>query len=464
MPSLYEHFNEFVSRHNLLKKSDVVIAGVSGGVDSMVMLYCLLNYRKENAIRLVVVHLNHQIRGSESDRDERLVSDYCQINNCDFICKSVNVQNLARNRGLSLEAAGRAARYHFFRKISLQYPGSVIATAHTADDQVETILLRLLKGTGLNGLRGIRLKRGNIVRPLLFAFKSELYEYARSNGVPFSEDHTNRDTAIPRNYIRHSLLPVIKSEINPAADNAILHFHEIITDLTRMTRQIARRAFHSCLIRQSSAEIALDISRLKRYFNTVIFEVILESLRILQPKKPPAIDYNIMHNLLTLLNSGRTGAHQKITTQIHAIRNRNELIIGMSKAPDWHSVAVTPGQFHKNDYFCFKTEIVPVEEFKSAQKDPNIEFVDLHKLSDAPLRLRPWQKGDRIVPLGNSHSKKVSDIFIDQKIPLPKKKRIPLLTCGDSIVWICGMKLSDEYKVVPSTTRLLKLTYEELLS
>ncbi len=464
MSSLYEHFTEFVSRHNLLKVSHVVIAGVSGGVDSMVMLHCLLNYREENAIRLIVAHLNHQIRGGESDRDERLVRDYCQTKNCDVVCKSVNVQNLARNRGLSLEAAGRAARYHFFRKISLQYPGSVIATAHTADDQVETILLRLLKGTGLNGLHGIRLKRGNIVRPFLFAFKSELYEYARSNDVPFNEDHTNRDTAIPRNYIRHSLLPAIRSEINPAADNAILHFHEIISDLTRMTRQIARHAFQNCRIRQSPTEIALDISRLKRYFNTVIFEVILESLRILQPKKPPAIDYNIMNNLLTLLNSGRTGGHQKITAQIHAIRNRNELIIGMSKAPDWHSIAVTPGRLHKNDYFCFKTEIVPVDEFKPAQKDPNVEFADLQRLSGAPLRLRQWRKGDRIVPLGTTFSKKVSNIFIDQKIPLPKKKRIPLLTCGDSIVWICGMKLSDEYKVLPSTTRLLKMTYEELMS
>lgn len=461
MASLYKDFTGFVSRHGLLQATGTVIAGVSGGVDSMVMLHCLLNYCRENKIELIVAHLNHRIRGSAAEQDEILVKEYCRLNQCKFISKSVNVAEMARKQGLSVEMAGRAARYQFFQDISKNYPGSRIATAHTADDQVETILYRIFKGTGLNGLVGIRIRRDNIIRPLLFARKSEIYDFAKNNRIPFSEDYTNRDTSLPRNFIRNALIPNLKSEINPSLEKAILHLRETFFDLHRLTQSLAEEALKTCLIRQSALEIALDISQLKRYFKTVIFEVVLRSLKSLHQEEFPAIDYHIMTNLLTLLEPGRTGARQKIAGDIYAFRNRNELIIGKINPPSWNKISITPGKSYQTDYFSFATELLDGTEFQPDGANANLEYVDFSKLSRAPLHLRPWKKGDRMIPLGTSHSRKVSDIFIDQKIPFLKKNRIPILTCGDTIVWICGIKLADKFKVKPHTTRILKLDYKE---
>lgn len=460
MSSFYEKFSAFLAQHRLIPENSTVIAGVSGGVDSMVMLQCLLEYRKEKNIRLIATHLNHQLRGPAADQDERTVRDFCREKDCEFVSKTVDIKKLAQAQRVSLEMAGRDARYRFFQEISNTDPDALIATAHTADDQVETVLYRIFKGTGINGLRGIRVKRGNIIRPLLFARKADIYSYAEENGIPFSEDHTNRDTTIPRNYIRHTLIPSLKSKINPSLEHAILHLSEIFSDLDRLNKNSAQEAWEQCLIRRTATEIALDIPHLKKYLNTVIFEVIRESVNRLHSEATD-LNYNIMENIVRLMHSGQTGSQQKITADITAFLNRNELILRRNDIPSWTEFAITPGQSYSNNFFDFSTAVLNIDDFKPDKEDKNTEYVDLDKVAGSQLFLRPWRNADRITPLGSSHSKKISDVFVDQKVPLHKKKQIPLLLCGESIVWVCGCKLSDLYKVDSNTKHILKLSYKE---
>jgi len=460
MSSLYKSFYAFLAQYALLKKNSTVIAGVSGGVDSMVMLKCLLEYRKEMKINLIATHLNHQIRGRAADLDEAIVRNFCQENDCEFVSKTVNIKEMARKRHVSVEMAGRDARYQFFKEVGENYPNPLIATAHTADDQVETVLYRILKGTGINGLQGIRVKRDNIIRPLLFARKTDIYAYAKENHIPFREDHTNTDTTIPRNYIRQTLIPSIKSKINPSVKRSILHLSEVFSDLDQLNKTSAKKALKKCLIRQTSTEIALDISHLKKYFNSVIFEVIRESLSILH-SNATTIDYNIMNNISSLIHFGQTGNIQKISDNITVSLNRNELIIQKNDPQNWTGFEIIPGKHYSSAFFNFRTEVLSICKFKPDNENRNVEYVDFDKIAVSPLFLRPWQKAERVVPLGSSHSKKVSDIFIDQKVALHKKEQIPILICGKSIVWVCGYKLSDLYKIDSTTTQILKLIYEE---
>jgi len=460
MSSFYDNFSAFLTQYALIKKNSTVIAGVSGGVDSMVMLKCLIEYRKESKINLIATHLNHQLRDQAADLDEATVQNFCQKTDCEFVSKKVNVKEIAKKRHISLEMAGRDMRYQFFKEVGDKYPNPLIATAHTADDQVETVLYRILKGTGINGLQGIRVKRENIIRPLLFARKRDVYSYAKEHHIPYREDHTNTDTAIPRNFIRQTLLPSIRSEINPSVERSILHLAEIFSDLDQLNKTSAKNALKKCLVRQKSTEIALDISHLKKYLNSVIFEVIRESLNILR-SNITTIDYNIMNNIVTLIHSGKTGNIQKISDNISALLNRNELIIRKNDSYNWTEFDITPGQNYSNACFNFSTEVLSISEFKADNKDKNTEFVDIDKIAGSPLFLRSWQKADRIVPLCSSHSKKVSNIFVDQKVAFHKKEQIPLLISGKSIVWVCGYKLSDLYKIDTTTTRVLKLIYED---
>ncbi len=235
---------------------------------------------------------------------------------------------------------------------------------------------------------------------------------------------------------------------------------EIFSDLDQLNKTSAKNALKKCLVRQKSTEIALDISHLKKYLNSVIFEVIRESLNILR-SNITTIDYNIMNNIVSLIHSGKTGNIQKISDNISALLNRNELIIRKNDSYNWTEFDITPGQNYSNACFNFSTEVLSISEFKADNKDKNTEFVDIDKIAGSPLFLRSWQKADRIVPLCSSHSKKVSNIFVDQKVALHKKEQIPLLISGKSIVWVCGYKLSDLYKIDTTTTRVLKLIYED---
>jgi len=460
MSSFFEYFSAFLAQNTLIKKNSTVIAGVSGGVDSMVMLKCLLEYRKETEINLITAHLNHQLRGQAADLDEVTVQNFCQENDCEFISKTVNIKEMARKQHISTEMAGREARYQFFKEIGGNYTNSLIATAHTADDQVETVLYRILKGTGINGLQGIRIKRDNIIRPLLFARKADIYAYAKENNVPYREDHTNNDTAIPRNYIRQTLIPSIKSEINPSVERSILHLSEIFSDLEKLNQTSAKKALKKCLLRQTSTEIVLDITDLKMFLNSVIFEVIRESLTLLL-SDTAIMDFNLMDSISCLIHTGQTGNLLKLSDNITISLNRNEVILRKNDPQNWIGFDITPGQVYSETYFNFRTELVSIGDYNADIENKNIEYVDYDKITRSPLFLRPWQKADRIVPLGSSHSKKISDIFIDQKVALHKKEQIPLLISDKSIVWVCGYKLSDLYKIDTTTTRVLKLIYED---
>jgi len=459
-PDLYRDFKLFIEDNHLLSNEDRILIAVSGGVDSMVLLHLFLRLHSDNGLPIQVVHLNHALRGCKADEDEKLVSDFCSTNHCKIYSEKIDVKQYAREKHLSLEVAGREVRYSLFQRQATGSGCSLIATAHTLDDQVETILYRIIKGTGLKGLEGIRIKRENIIRPLLFATKQQVCDYAGKHRIPFNEDHTNRDEQIPRNYIRHQLIPSIRSGLNPALADAILNLSAIARDANAFIQPFVREALESCMIQTTKWEITLDISRLKKYFTTVKIEVIRECLKQLKFLNS-AGDHKMLTRITQLIETGTTGKQLNIGTEWSAYVNRNQLILEHNSGNHWTPLQIEPGKAYQTEHFRFVSEVVNISKISLSQTNRNLEYIDLDDLG-RQITLRPWKRGDRIKPINTSFTKKVSDLFIDHKISLVRKKRIPILESDGTIVWVCGVQLSDNFKIKPKTVKALMLYYEEL--
>lgn len=456
--TLQRKFVEYVEQNHLLNDVRTVVAAVSGGVDSMCLLDLLMSEKKRWDIEIVVAHFNHQIRGPEADSDENLVRQFCDNHSLPFFSAAENVPKIARAKRISLEMAGRELRYAFFQKIAADFPNSIIATAHTLDDQAETILLRMLKGTGLQGLSGITMRRENIIRPLLFATKAELYDYARARELPFAEDHTNLCNDYERNFIRNQILPTVQHTLNPNIRATLANLAQNLGEAHQFIVEFAEKALESLIIKANSEQIVLDKSGLKTYFIAVEKEIIWQSLQRLDGTIKP-LNFKQMNQLIKLVNEGETGRRMNLGGEITVLIDRERLILKRNRSSNWSSSPIIPGEIIKNEFFTFSSELMDVSNFKKGKRRSRVEFIDFDLVGNN-LGLRHWQRGDRMIPLGMNQSKKISDILVDLKVPFTDKNSIPIFYSGDKIIWLCGLTLSDEFKVTSKTKTVLKLIYK----
>lgn len=460
MEDIYRRFLKFSDTHSLFTGVKNIVACVSGGVDSMVMLGMLLRCAKDKHLGVVVAHLNHKIRGEKADEDEHLVSDFCSKLEIPFYKKRFNVEEYAERRGVSTEIGGREVRYSFFQEIANKFDNSVIATAHTLDDHIETVLLRIFKGTGLQGLEGIPIKRENVIRPLRFARKEELYEYAKRYKIPYSEDHTNYEECCQRNVIRNSILPKIAESVNPGVYQSIDKFSIIARETKQSIKNIAKSTAKKVILEKGNNFIILDLPILNKLPTAIKKETIRTALSQIS-KTSVRIDFEKFKSLLFLMKRGEIGKIYKLSKEFIANIDRGRLIIYKNEYFSWDEILVYPKKTYRTSSFEFRYEEVPLCDFSKNRENRGIEFIDLDKI-DGNMKLRHWRYGDRIKPIGFSNFRKISDLFIDEKIPRLKKGQVPILENDGKIVWVCGIKLSDSFKVTSNSKRIFKLEYREI--
>jgi tRNA(Ile)-lysidine synthase len=460
MDDIYKRFLNFSTTHSLFTGVKNIVVGVSGGVDSMIMLDILLRYAKDRRLNVVVTHLNHKIRGKKADEDEKLVSDFCNKRKIPFYKKRVNVEEYAEERGLSTEIAGREVRYSFFHEIAAMFDHSVIATAHTLDDHIETVLLRIFKGTGLQGLEGIPIRRENVIRPLRFACKQELYEYAKRYKIPYSEDHTNYEEYCQRNVIRNSILPKIAESVNPNVFQSIDKVSLIVSEANESIKRLAKSIAKKVILETKNNFIILNLPTLNKLPTAIKKEIVRVALAQIS-KESVKIDFEKLNNLLSLMRRGETGKVYKLSKECIANIDRGRLIIYKSEYFDWDEILVHPGKTYRTTSFELRYEEVPLSDFSIDKGNRGVEFIDLDKI-DRSMKLRHWRYGDRVKPIGFSNFRKISDLFIDEKIPRLKKEQVPILENTGEIVWVCGIKLSDNFKITSETKRIFKLEYREI--
>lgn len=434
-------FKIYVSTHRLFLKNEKILIAVSGGVDSMVLMQLMHQVNKN----IAVAHCNFGLRGNESNVDEQFVKQMATDLNIPFHSTYFKTESFASEQKISIQMAARQLRYEWFEKLRTEFGYHLIATAHHATDQVETILLNLTKGTGLAGMKGILPRHGKIIRPLLFASKEEIVGYASENKIKFREDSSNASDKYQRNKIRHHVFPVLK-EINPRIEQTIAESinHFVETDYLFQEALISWRKKIVHLDKEKTT-ITLHLIQKHPAGHTILFHLISEFgfnsdqvKNILTPKEIGngkeflSATHRMVTHRQTLFIEPITEHHSEILL-IH--ENLNSIQLLNSK--------ITASIFNANDF--------------SISKDPNNCCVDFSKI-EFPVVARKWRAGDYFYPFGmKSKKKKLSNFFIDKKLSVPEKEKVWVLESNKKIFWVVGHRIDDRFRITSSTKKVLCL-------
>ena len=404
---LTERFQAYVRDNELFTREDKILLTVSGGVDSMVLMTLCFNC----GYNVGVAHCNFQLRGQESDEDET---------------------------------------YAWFHDLCREYGYSVIAIAHHIDDSIETFFINLLRGTGLRGLTGISNQVGHVVRPLMFATRREITEFALQKHIPFREDSSNRSTKYLRNKIRLGLIPRIR-EINPRFTFIMRRNIDRLEDAQRFIDAAIDNIFRT-VVTESSGVYTLHVDRIGEQ-STREF-VIYEILNTHYGFRGDTVDA-----LCRALDSGSSGK-RFYSRNYTAVVDRGTVVVAPIDEGDPCEVTVEKGQHRAycgNSALYF--DVCDVDSLATYSAPENIALMDADKV-EYPLTLRRWHDGDAFTPFGMDGRKKVSDYLIDRKVPLPEKQRQFVLISGGRIAWLVGRRIDDAFRITDSTERVLRITRE----
>jgi tRNA(Ile)-lysidine synthase len=448
--TLSSRFREFSRLHGLFGEKETVVVAVSGGVDSMVLLDL---FARERGLTLFVGHFNHGLRGEESDADETFVAERARTYGLPLHAGRGDTVSEAKRRGVGIQEAARDLRYDFLFRLREATGAGRIATAHHADDNAETILLHLFRGTGVQGMSGIPVARDSVIRPLLFAHREEIEEYARIEHILFRTDSSNAKDGYTRNAVRHHVLPLLKELVSPSVVENINRSGDNFRSLAAYLQEETHRVLEACTVARDAEGLHLSISGLMARPLLLRQHAILAALEEVSGVRHGSDRVEAVLGLL----ENETGTMVTVPGGTEALRNRGELIIRRRGERHGFSISVDPGREYTLSGFRFASALV---EARGPAVGRDTEYADAERTGTQGMTLRSWHEGDSFMPLGMSGRKKISDFFVDEKIPLDEKHRIPLLvTAGGEVIWVCGMRLDDRFKITPATRRVLKLEY-----
>lgn len=433
-----EEFLAFSARHRLFEKGDRLLLAISGGVDSVAMGHLFF----EAGLSFGVVHCNFKLRGDASDGDENFVAGLAAKWGVPFFSTVFETAEYAREHGISIQMAARELRYQFFEEVAEGFGFSAIATAHHVDDALETILLNLTHGTGFQGLAGITPRRERYIRPMLAFTGAELRQLAADQGIDWREDASNEKDDYERNRLRHHVLPVLEA-INPALANTAKNTLERLWATgDELDRGLNEWQHSHVVVLQHHVEVALPAGSA-----VFLYEYLKRAFGLAYKS------YKQMEEAMAGSASGKL-----FHTDTHTINvDRSKLVISPKKdgatEQQWAVVSESDRQVVINGLVlsCSWQEAPVVIEAPE-----EVAQLDADRLT-FPLELRPWRQGDSFVPLGMKGQKKVSDFMIDAKIPVNLKSQVHVLVSAGEVVWVVGMRISDRFKITPSTQRVFRI-------
>ena len=431
-------FQAYINRYNLLAEGEKVILALSGGIDSMVLADLLL----KSKVEFVAAHCNFHLRGEESDGDEKFVREFAEKNGIQCFVKHFETEKFAKEQGLSIEMAARDLRYAWFEELRQQLGYNKIAVAHHADDQAETFFINLLRGAGLRGLKGMLPQNGVIIRPLLWASREQIRQYAVENQIVWREDHTNAESVYLRNKIRNQLLPVF-DELQPEARQGLYKSLEHLASENELYRELLNEKLAQIVEQEGETQ---SFPTLNSKFSTLNFQLLFEWLRQF------GFNADQCRFIYEAIGTG-IGNHYYSPTH-RLVIGRSELHLSEIKEDGNDEVQVGLGEKELFSPLHLKfAQFVKFADF-TIDKSRKVAQLDFDKLK-FPLTLRHWLHGDRFHPLGMKGSKLLSDFFVDQKFTEQQKSSVWLLTSSDGdIVWVVGWRIDDRFKVTNETKNI----------
>ena len=455
-PDLIGRTIKLIREQGIIIDGDSVLLGCSGGIDSASLLFVLNEARREITFDLGVAHINHLLRNVESERDEAFVQDTATRYGLPFFLKRADVKGYAHSRGLSLQHAGRDIRYQFLNQIADTEGFTRIATAHNRDDQIETFILRLIKGSGIRGLSSIPPMRDRIIRPFLNIYRSEIELFAESRSIPFVEDSSNEKTVYERNFIRHRIIPLF-DELNPAFREKI---GSLLSDINGVNAIFDdRKESFMSRVRNAESNITVPLKDFTELDEEVRYRVMADIFARLAPSFIPLREH--IRLIEKIIHSDRPNLRVDLPSGLKAKRIYGNLIFTTRPMPE---VTRETQELHDgmNHISCMNIDVNVATLKKiplSFPKNPFIAYFDADKCHD--LAIRTFMPGDRIHPLGMTQSVKLKDFFISRKIPLEDRRHIPLLLSGNDIIWIVGHRIDEHYRLQNNTRNVLKITVKK---
>lgn len=451
---------ECIKRYELINPHEKVLIGVSGGPDSMALLYVLMEIRKEIPFSIYVAHVNHGVRGMEADEDEEFVKNEALKNDIPYYSKRIDMDGYAREHKISSEDAGRILRYKFFREIISSLGGGKIAVAHNKDDQAETLLMRFMRGTGIDGLRGMEYKNDDIIRPILGISRSEIEEYIKSNNIKTRLDRTNLEPIYSRNKIRLELIPYIESNFNPNIVDTLWRISATSQRDSSFLKELSHEKYKQMVKFEDGNSIILCRGKFLLEHEAIKFRIIRHCIEKLSGNLKGITETHIRD--VVELSKGETGKSIDLINCIKVKTSYDDLIIEVDKVKEKvsynKSISIGEYTYFKELGFAVETKVLPVEEVKFNFKDRFIKYFDYDRIVGI-LTIRNRLPGDVFVPFGMKGTKKLKDYFIDEKVPIPDRDTIPILVDEKNIIWIIGMRTSEYYKITPETKNVLVVKY-----
>lgn len=443
---------KFILNKKLIDAGDSILVAFSGGSDSVFLLEFLLKYKKRFKIDIAAFHLNHNLRGKEANIDEEFCKDLTAQKKIPFFSTSKNVKLFAKRNRMSLEEAGRELRYGEMLKIAKTHNYTKIATAHNADDNTETVLLNLIKGTGIRGLSGIPERREEIIRPILVLSKREILDYLHNKKIKYRTDSSNIKNDYQRNYLRNEVIPLIKDKLNPQFDSAVFRTSEIIRGYSPLIDEQINSAVKKTLTYERQ-KLIINLKHLEetdvRLYGDILRKSVKKYFNI-------DLDNKNISDLLKLIIA-QTGNEIKFSNKIVAVKERDSIIIYLKKREikNVKQVEIKIGEEKQ-----FEGKSVSISVFNGNKLNFcstfNKEYISEDNIKNRFI-LRRWKDGDRFYPLGMKNSKKLSDFLTEQKVRALEKKEQLVLTNAEKIVWVVGIRIDERYKISAKTKKVLEL-------
>ncbi len=450
---ILKRVRQTIEEYSMLKGGERVLVGLSGGPDSVSLLHILNELKEELRLTLHALYIDHGLRPDETPREIEFCAEAAAGLDVPFGVRRVDTEGLAQRERLGIQEAARRLRYRAFEEHALQIEADRVATGHNADDQAETLIMRLLRGAGPRGLAGIPPVRGRFIRPLIRVERSGVEKYLNERGIAFIIDASNLKRDYLRNRLRHELMPLLR-EYNPNLTATLCRTADILREEDRYMETVVTKSLMRLISRKTGETIELFLSPLEHMEKVILRRALLRAVGETRGLRGIGVEH--VEEIISLIRSGSSGSRIYLPGGIRVIRDYSTLVI-TSAAPRklGEYLLDVPGETVLKE-----AGIVLVSSTLDSPADSgdgrNEAAFDLDMLR-FPLKVRPRRAGDFFYPAGFGKRKKLQDYFVDEKVPRDLRETVPLLVSGEDIIWVVGYRMDERYRVRPSSRRTLKI-------
>lgn len=456
---LIQKVKKTIKKYAMVSEGDHVLIGLSGGPDSVCLAVVMDRLRKDLDLDLSAVYIDHGLRPGETGDDAGFCRKLCDDLQVDFFSEAVNVEKYAEDKGLNKQEAARVLRYKMFDEIAQKTGAARIAVGHTADDQAETVLMRLLRGSGRKGLSGIPPVRNNIVRPLIEVTKKEIEVFLNNAGavhalpLRYIVDSSNLKKDYFRNWIRLTFMEEIKDR-NPSAVQDICRTAEILREEDDYLELVVTKTLMRLISRKSDNSIEIFLTPLRTIEKPVLRRVLRRAISATKGLR--GIDFVHIEDIIRLVKEGKSGGMLNLPGGIRVVKDYSLLKITTEKPAAISGYGLQPpGEVEIREADVIIKALI--EEKPAERVNERTEVILDAGTMSLPLRIRQRAEGDFFYPLGFGKRKKLQDFFVDEKIPKDERDRVPIVLSGNDIIWVAGYRADDRFRVTERTEKYLRL-------